>query len=163
MPSFPYRCKACKKLVYTTSALTSPGLCIDCGSVEFTKLTNICYLVTTPTEEVVVPEIGSFLPEKFPIVYRTQPHSELGPESPNRNISTACGSKKLPVHCTDQVIAVTCETCLKMAPAFTSEPEQENILTQARPLSQKVDEIDGVEITETFENEDPNPFISKGD
>lgn len=163
MPSFPHRCKSCKTVAYTTSALTNPGVCLTCGSVEFTRLANICYLVKTPTEPVTIPDLGLFLPEKFPVIYRSKPHSELSPDAYTQNISTACGAKKFPIHASDQIGAVTCETCRKMSPAFVPEPEQENILEQAQPLPQEQLEPENVEIIETFENEDPNPFISKGE
>jgi hypothetical protein len=162
MPNFPFQCKACQTLSYVASPIEVPGVCLKCGSVEFTRLANICYLVTTPTTDVIVPELGSFPPEKFPVVYRTKPNSELTPEAPNRNVSTACGAKKFPVHATDQVAAATCETCLKMAPGFAPEPEEESILTQAKPIPAPVD-LGNVELTETFEDEDPNPFINKGE
>lgn len=169
MTSYPYRCKTCKEIRYSHSLTQEPGQCYK-RTCEFSKLTNICLLVKTPLEPVTN-EIGTFSPEKFPVVYTSGPN-QVDPNAKKQDYSTACGAPKFPMNASDQVNAVTCQKCLEMASAFN--PIDLGPTAQAQPImgdvkpddpsppETEVQEDSQLEFHETFKSdtiqEDLNPF-----
>lgn len=95
--SFPFRCTECKKLRYSKKVTQEPEKC--CKNGKFQQLTNIHLLLPANEDETPIHTSSEY----------------QGLNSNRTSWVVACGLTKLPSNHTDQIIATTCEDCLKEA------------------------------------------------